>query len=555
MGDRRPVRDVQPFAELYRSATTIVYKGYQESLDRFVLLKRLRNEASVDERVVQRFQDEARLIARVQHPNVVAIHAYGEDEISAYLIAEYIEGPDLATLLEQGPMPVELAVYVLREAARGLGAAHDRGIVHRDVKPANILISIEGQVKVSDFGMASFVLDDVEDSGEVRGTMPYLAPEQVRGMAPTPATDLFSLGATFFEMLIGRRAFLGQGASDIFEAILHYDPIPALAARTNIPAEIVALCGKMLTRDPADRYASWKEVEAESTAFLERLDRRVRPANLAAYVADPHSYDRVPPLTLEEASEAPAEDVAAPEPSEREETLARRSVVIPVVLVLLVAMGALLIWRGPSVLDASRAGATSEAERLANDTRYPLQLYPYNDSLGEEEQVVAPQETQQPRSRILDRQAQSEASGSGWLRFDVDPWAVVVADNDTLGRTPLAFPVLRNAGTYRLVFLHPDFPTHQREVEVKAGETTEISVSMYDLVGRVNLEVSPWAAVWIDGVARDTIPPQSRPFILAPGEHRVRLDHPVLGEYQSVFRVEAGEVRTLRFNLYELLPD
>ena len=169
MGDRRPVGDVQPFAELYRSATTVVFKGYQQSLDRFVLLKRLRPEAGLDERIAQRFQDEARLIARVQHPNVVAIHAYGEDEISAYLIGEFIDGPDLQSLLERGALPVELAVFILREAARGLGAAHDRGIVHRDIKPGNILISYEGQVKVADFGMASFMVDDLDEfEGEVR---------------------------------------------------------------------------------------------------------------------------------------------------------------------------------------------------------------------------------------------------------------------------------------------------------------------------------------------------------------------------------------------------
>src|SRR5690625_4652570 len=135
MGDRRPVGDVQPFAELSRSATTVVYKGYQQSLDRFVLLKRLRADVALDEGVDQRFKDEARLVARIQHPNVVAIFAYGEDDLSPYLVAEYVEGVDLAELLDAGPLPVELAFFVLREVARGLGAAHDRGIIHRDIKP------------------------------------------------------------------------------------------------------------------------------------------------------------------------------------------------------------------------------------------------------------------------------------------------------------------------------------------------------------------------------------------------------------------------------------
>lgn len=554
MGDRRPVGDVQPFAELYRSATTIVFKGYQQSLDRFVLLKRLRPEAGLDERVAQRFQDEARLIARVQHPNVVGIHAYGEDEISAYLIAEFIDGPDLSTLLERGALPVELAVFILREAARGLGAAHDRGIVHRDIKPGNILVSFEGQVKVADFGMASFMLDDVEEeSVEVRGTVPYLAPEQVRGMAPTPATDLFSLGATFFETLIGRRAFLGQNASDIFEAILHYDPIPTLAARPSVPAEVVALCGKLLTRDPSDRYDSWREVESEATAFLERLDRVIRSTHLASYIADPDAYEHADLIDDDAADHA--EELAVdgatnlPQPAR---SWARKAtpILFGVIAILTLALLSTLL-RQPAETDESQ----SHIHELARDALYPLTLYPYGDSLGEDEPGSAVEEPEPPRSRLLAPPQSDSRTGQGWLRVDVEPWAVVIAEDDTLGRTPLAFPVLRDAGSYNLVFMNPDFPTHQRQVEVRPGETTDVSVSMWDLVARVTFEISPWAAVWVDGIARDTLPPQSRPFILAPGEHRVRLDHPALGEYQSTFRVEAGESRTLRYNLYELLNE
>lgn len=553
MGDRRPVGDVQPFAELYRSATTVVFKGYQQSLDRFVLLKRLRPEAGLDERIAQRFQDEARLIARVQHPNVVAIHAYGEDEISAYLIGEFIDGPDLQSLLERGALPVELAVFILREAARGLGAAHDRGIVHRDIKPGNILISYEGQVKVADFGMASFMVEDLEEfEGEVRGTVPYLAPEQVLGMAPSRATDLFSLGATFFEMLIGRRAFLGQSASDVFEAILHYDPIPSLAAQTNIPAEVVALCGKLLTRSPEDRYDSWREVELEASAFLDRLDRTIESGDLAAYISDPDAYEHaeVRPDTNESDSQE-SEEPADPPPEKSKRLWP------PILASIAVLLSALTLWYVLGSPTSAPEGSDTWAglKELTEDTRYPLVLYPFGDSLLEEALADLPDEPEMVRPRVLSSHGNEPVSGSGWLRIDVEPWAVVVANSDTLGRSPLPFPVLREPGTYDLLFLNPDFPSHQTQVEVRPGQTTDISVSLWDLVARVTLEVSPWAAVWVDGVARDTIPPQSRPFILAPGEHRVRLNHPALGEHRSTFRVEAGESRTLRYNLYELLSE
>ena len=216
------IADIQPFAELARSATTVVYKGYQRSLGRFVLLKVLQPGLGHDDERVLRFEAEARLIAQVQHPNVVAIYAAGYDDGQAYLAAEFVEGVDGRELVARGPLPPELAVFIVLEVARGLQAAHAHGILHRDLKPSNILISHAGQVKLTDFGMAS--LADDEAGGEVRGTSGYLAPELVRGEPPTEASDLFSLGVTFYEALAGRAAFTGADTGALLDAVLHEPP-------------------------------------------------------------------------------------------------------------------------------------------------------------------------------------------------------------------------------------------------------------------------------------------------------------------------------------------
>ena len=115
--------------------------------------------------------------------------------------------------------------------------------------------------------------------------------------------------------------------------------------------------------------------------------------------------------------------------------------------------------------------------------------------------------------------------------------------------------MLKSAGSHRLVLLHPDFPSHQQQVQVRPGETTELFISMWDNVGRLTVEVSPWASVWIDGRERETVPPQTEPFILTPGNHRLLLRHPELGDYHTTVSVDAGESKTLRYNLYELLGD
>ena len=550
MGDRRPVGDVQPFAELSRSATTVVYKGYQQSLDRFVLLKRLRSDVALDERVAHRFKEEARLVARVQHPNVVAIYAYGEDDFSPYLVAEYVEGVDLAELLEEGALPVELAFFVLREISRGLGAAHERGIIHRDIKPANILISHDGLVKVGDFGMASLG----EADPEVRGTLPYLAPEQITGVAPSPSSDFFSLGATFYEMLTGRRAFLGSGTTEIFENILHYDPVPSLAARAALPAESVGVCGKLVARHPEDRYSSWKEIESETTDYLNSLAGHIDAADLSAFIEDRAAYQSVGvrkagaqkgPEPPEESEEVAPEEAARPDRPRR---------VVPTAfaaaMMVAVAVAIAFIFWPKDVYDDLAPG-----DRLALDAEYPLWLHPADDTAFGRADGDADPDEGAAVGGLIPLPPRADAPTTGWLRIRTDPQAIVVLGEDTLGRTPLIDAVMRSAGVHRLLLMHPDFPSHQQQVEVRPGETTELFVSLWDNVGRVTVVVSPWATVWINGRERETVPPQTEPFILTPGNHRLLLRHPELGDHHASFQVEAGQSKTLRYNLYELLRD
>ena len=282
---------MQPFAELSRRGTTVVYKAYQRSLDRFVLLKRLRAEHRGDEVLARRFEAEARLAARIRHPNVVALHAYGHDDEGAYLVAEFVEGMDLAALLARGRLPVGLAVYVLEAAARGLEAAHACDVLHRDLKPSNILLSYEGAVKLADFGMASLGPQSREAAdAEVRGTLAYLPPEQVLGHPATGASDLFSLGATFFEMLAGRRAFAGRTPGDLFDAVLNHDPVPLLAANPRVPADLVAICRRLLARDPSARYAACAPLLDDLRAFRRRSGLAAGADDLRRFLEDPAAY-------------------------------------------------------------------------------------------------------------------------------------------------------------------------------------------------------------------------------------------------------------------------
>lgn len=591
MGVPGRIGDIQPFAELAQGATAVVYKGYQASLERFVLLKVLRPAYAQDEAAVRRFEAEARLVARVRHPNVVTVYGVGRDGDHVYLAAEFVEGADLAAVLASGPLPPALALYVLDQAARGLGAAHAGGVLHRDLKPANLLVAHDGAVKLADFGLASRLAEGPDDEGgsdaeaaEVRGTLAYLAPEQVLGAPPTPGADLFALGATCFEMLVGRRAFRGPDDGALLQAVLQHDPVPELD-RAGVPPALRAVAARLLARDPADRYPD----VAALVADLDRLRAAHAGADadaalLAAYLADP-AMD-VPPLVPHEPPAAPSEDAAAapvapkPTPPTAKRGRARLGWGVAVVLALaLLGWGAAAGWGGgdappPAVAETTRpaADARPPADGAADDPAPPDLPAPE----GATDDPSPSPETSAARDVPADvrRPATSEPRGSGppvgggdepttpsspvpamgTLQVACAPWASVVVvgagRRDSLGVTPLA-PTRLAVGAYELLLRNPDFPDVRVPVAVTPSDTTAVTVRLWDYVGRVELEVSPWAEVYIDGTYRDTTP-QARPLILAPGRYELALHHPAFPAYRATLDVRAGETLVHRVRLSEV---
>ena len=594
---QRKIADIQPFAELAQGATAVVYKGYQEGLDRFVLLKVLRSGLGHDDERLRRFEEEARLIAQVQHPNVVAVYAAGRDDGAAYIAAEFVEGFDLRDLSAQRSMPPELAVFIVLEAARGLQAAHAHGILHRDLKPSNILIAHDGQVKLTDFGMASFV--EEEAGAEVRGTPGYLAPELVQGAPPTKASDLFSLGATFYEILAGRAAFAGDDTGTLLDAVLHHDPLPRLERFIDLPDDVRRICARLLAKDPAARYADAEALIDDLEACRAARGMTTGAAALKTYLDDPEVYLRLQRATVQRAGIPPAPVAVPPMVPEAEDRAA-----VPAarpaqsgqvrwawagVLVLLVGGGlggSLLLKDAPStplaepleeVADRSSEaapnrsalpGETDTAEAAPTITRTDPD--PEATQQIEQPEVIDPPD-EDVEERVLSVEADTTAmvvaavtrpdstvvtppdtaaAAPGTLSVDVQPWAEVYVDDELVGRTPFA-PLTLAAGTHRVALKHPQFPDYNTEVTVRAGETEALGVSLWDHVGRLSLEVSPWAVVAIDGAVRDTTP-LDRPLIVKPGDRRLSLRH-AIGVHDTVITVMPGEIRTLRFNLNELL--
>ncbi len=256
-----------------------VYRARDSRLDRDVAVKVLSDAVVQDAGALARFEREAKSVAALSHPNILAIHDVGSDGGVSFAVMELLEGESLADTVAHSKLPWRKAASIGIEIAEGLFAAHSKGIVHRDLKPANIFLTSDGRVKILDFGIArvgsppsageSSVATVAETSpGTVLGTVGYMSPEQVRGTPADARSDVFSLGCVLYEMVTGRRAFARDTAAETLTAILREDPEPVSATEGAVPLELDRIVAHCLEKNPAERFQSARDVAFNLRAAL-----------------------------------------------------------------------------------------------------------------------------------------------------------------------------------------------------------------------------------------------------------------------------------------------
>ena len=354
LGDRYTLVDV-----LGGGGMAKVYLAHDNVLDRHVALKVLREEYADDEGFVERFRREAKNAASLTHPSIVQIYDQGRSEDGSYYIAmEHVPGGTLKErIAREGPLSPAEAVGIASQVAEALRVAHDRGIVHRDIKPHNVLLSTSGEAKVADFGIARAASSrTITETDLVLGTAAYMSPEQVGGERVGPASDLYSLGVVLYEMLTGELPYRAE--DPIATAMQHLNRPPPHPRDANpaVPEELDAMTAKLLAKDPADRYASAAELADDLSRIRDGL------APLAVGLADQETArmpqdtgtTRTDPIAPGESSRPPASPGS------------RRRALLPLVALLL---GAVLIgglaWalsRGLSDQGAPGAGDAGRVE-------------------------------------------------------------------------------------------------------------------------------------------------------------------------------------------------
>jgi serine/threonine-protein kinase len=299
LGDRYQLQ-----ALLGRGGMATVWRAVDLRLDRQVAVKILGSAGRADPVALERLHREARTVARLAHPNIVAVHDFSAGNDTAYLVMELVEGGSLADLLAQGPLTVGQAVTIAGQTCDALAAAHAAGIVHRDIKPANLLLTADGGLKVCDFGIARLAYAStgatLTQAGTVVGTSDYMAPEQATGDATGPRTDLYAMGCVLYTMLTGAPPFVAETPIAVLQQHLNQPPRPLRTHRGDIPPELDRLVGELLAKNPADRPADAAIVRAR----LEQLPRALpaRDVGAPAFAAGIAS----PATTAMPAMQAPA---------------------------------------------------------------------------------------------------------------------------------------------------------------------------------------------------------------------------------------------------------
>ena len=260
-----------------------VYRARDGRLDREVAVKILPEALVADPNALLRFEQEAKAVAALSHPNIVAIHDVGQSSGISYVVLELLEGETLRAALERGPLPLRKAIDYAGQLAQGLAAAHDRSVVHRDLKPANVFLTGVGQLKILDFGLAKVRPQPggtetatgmmKTQAGVVMGTMGYMSPEQVRGEAIDHRTDLFSFGTVLYEMITGRRAFQKESSADVISAILNEDPQELSASQPGVPADVARIVRRCLEKRRAERFQSARDLAFALESVADNLKR------------------------------------------------------------------------------------------------------------------------------------------------------------------------------------------------------------------------------------------------------------------------------------------
>lgn len=490
-----------------------VFTALQKPLDRTVILKILSPTLTTTPEIVARFEREAKLLSTLKDDNVTRIFDYGKHGGLYFFVSEYIEGLSVKELLERkGRLSPQLASYIILESAKVLTRLHKQGIIHRDLKPGNILLSHDGKIKLTDFGLAfSQAMPSITIEGSILGTPAYMPPEQILGKSVDTRSDIYSLGIVFYELLIGTNPFIGETYSAIMHNVLNLKPLPIYKADKLFEEhrDLWAIIEKMIDKSPLARFQNVSDVAEKLTFWFGKEQNKNWRLNQTEIKSV--SKDQTPALL--------------PKFKQRK----NRWVFMPVIALVIIAVILIIIklpHQKPTLLQ-QLPGAIETTPKLRHETIVPTDDY---DKTSHPIKVTLRPITD---SNKLKTETAIQKDGTGYLKISVLPWAGVYIDGKEIFTTPKDTAIELSSGQHNLKLINPNLPIVESIITIEPYKSLTFIIDLTEHISYLQISVQPWADIYIDDVLKTTTPISS-PLIVPIGKHKIMAKNPYFPPYEEV---------------------
>lgn len=531
--------------ELGRGGMGIVLLGRDPQLERMVALKIVKIDDSDDsmshKELLERFYIEAKAAAKISHPNIVTVYDVGEAEGKKFIAMEFVEGKNLANIImDEGPLPIQRAAKFIHQIADGLSYAHERGIVHRDIKPGNIIVSADDKVKITDFGLARLQsASSVTQTGHAVGSPSYMSPEQVQGMAVDGRSDMFSLGVMFYEMLTQKRPFDGESLTTVIFKIIKDNPIPPSHLNKAVPHVVDDIIAKMTAKEPQYRFPNCGDVANAMLPFM------------GAQTSFPlTTSDTVKTVSFTKESLSKASVGEDTPPKSRKASGKSLGIVAGAFVFLIAAViGGIMFFKPGSAPKEATPPAPETVVEQKEEQPKPAEPK-VEPPVEKKPEPSAPAPEAKPVVEEKPAPAPTPAPARhGTLTVITSPsGAVVKIDGREKGKSPITITDV-NPGERKIEISRQGHASASRTVVVKPGEPSMLEVKLEARTPKIHVDAPIDATVYIDGTRAGTGPVTKD---VTEGEFKITVEKEGHATFTQSVKVASGETANVLAKLSPL---
>jgi eukaryotic-like serine/threonine-protein kinase len=463
---------------LKKDISTAVYIANHIFLGKKIILKTLNIDEIPDKTVLERFKREARILAHLNHPNLIKVLDFGTFKNYFYLSFEYFESRSLRAIIKYNDLSVNEKKYLLIQLLKALDVAHQNRVIHRDIKPENILVNSNLELKIADFGLAMILNETtLTQKASIVGTPSYMSPEQIRGEELTPQTDLFSVGIIAYELFMDENPFVGDDVSKTINNILNFDESSIFNKINNLPEDIQSIIKMMLRKSYKNRARS-AAVILNILGIKEEVQYKI---------------------------------------SKEIERKRVRSILFLLIPILLIAMVFTYYFTSSNVRD------------IKNPLNPPQK---FQTPLIVKHSEILKETNTSSKMPAKPNNIDAPVISKGKIFIECLPWADVYIDDKKVDQTPLKGAIALTAGYHTIKLIHPDYPPYTERIKVSADKIDSVSVNFNNLVGSIDFNVNPWGYVYVNDTLKGTTP-LKEPLVLLPGRYKITIANPTFGKIDT----------------------